>query len=352
MKLLTGILFFVVLHLCIADGFRTPGNSFASKFTERVHMKRSERKLKTLLAQNTQSCFTPSQTNEHVIKAPANDAPPSNSQPIAQATILGSSTNLLKNCVGAGVFSLCSRVNAITTDPREFPKIIMMIIIMATWGIHNFYILGETCKITKSKTFGEAWGKSISPKTQWIPQFVVTMSPMISSLANIIVLTDVFTLFLKVIGLPMTIYSNRLIVISLLLSFVLFPICTVKNLSGLKNVSLIGLTGQFIAMISLFLRLLDGSYRSGGKYFETANIGAKAKELITKTTSSSLSSTLSNMRQVLSTSSGAGLETSKLFVLASLLSYCFVTHYNVSPSTIFLSPRFLSNHPLLSSSFI
>ena len=245
---------------------------------------------------------------------------------VAQATLLASSINLLKNCVGAGVFSLNSRVNAVSTNPRQLPTIIAMIIGMALWAIHNFYILGETCRITKSKTFGEAWSKAVSSSTQWIVQFVVTVSPMISCLANIIVLTDVLKLILRVIGAPFILYENRVAVIGLLCSLILYPICTVKDLSGLKSISLIGLLGQAIATLSLGLRLFDKSYGVGGKYLATANIGQVAKDYISKEGSRALLATGTPASPAAAVGT---VDISKWFVLASLLSYCFVTHYNV-----------------------
>ncbi len=235
---------------------------------------------------------------------------------IAKSTLLTSSINLLKNCVGAGVFSLNSRVSAITMDPSHFKFVVMLIFGMASWAIYNFYIVGETCRLTKSSTFGEAWSKTVSVKSQWIVQFVVTVAPIISCVANTIVLTDVLKLLLQVAGTPPWVYSNRPYVVLLLCTFILFPICTVKDLSALKSVSVIGLAGQLTAMIALATRLFDGSYKLGGKYYETAKIGHQA---ITAAAAAALS--------------GGSVEPfalSKWFILASLLSYCFVTHYNVS----------------------
>lgn len=257
---------------------------------------------------------------------------------IAQASMITSSVNLLKNCVGAGVFSINSKINAISADPRHFPLLGSILVAIIAWAVHNFHIVGETCRITKSRTFGEAWSKAVSPSTQWIVQFVITAAPMISCVAGVIVLTDVLKLLLRVIGAPTVLLESRIALITLLCSVVLFPICTVKDLSDLKSVSAIGLTGQAVATLSLLAGVLHKSYEVGGKFFHSANIGALAKEFLTKgaTHVSSAATTTTTL---------AGLDPSKIFLLSSLLTYCFATHYNVSH----LLPSLLLSYSLTSS---
>ena len=64
------------------------------------------------------------------------------------SSLLVSSTNLLKNCVGAGVFSLNSRVLSLGVTEASaslssgFPTVIALIYLMAAWATYNFYILG------------------------------------------------------------------------------------------------------------------------------------------------------------------------------------------------------------------
>jgi hypothetical protein len=236
-----------------------------------------------------------------------------------QASFFVSSINLIKNCVGSAMFSVPFRVNSVSTDPSSFPSIVLLVSGLALWAAHNFYILGETCRLTGSKTYAEAWSKSISPKTQWIPQLALTTAQIVGCLANMIVLTDVLKLVLKVLGVSSIFYDNRVFVVSLLTSVILFPICNVKALSGLKSVSFIGIVGQVIATICLLMRLLDGSYRVGGQYFQSANIGELAKNYLEKGVAASPASAV-----------GLASVGSQWFILASLLSYCFVAHYNVS----------------------
>ena len=78
-------------------------------------------------------------------------------KPTGNASLTTSFTNLLKNCVGAGVFSLNYRVSAISSTPRDLVYVAGLVFIMAMWAAYNFFIIGETCKISESRTIGEVW---------------------------------------------------------------------------------------------------------------------------------------------------------------------------------------------------
>ena len=218
-----------------------------------------------------------------------------------------SSLNLMKNCVGAGVFSLHSRVTSISPNPGILLPASGLILLMAMWATYNFYMIGETCTITNSSSYGEAWGNTVSKQSQWIVQTVVVLAPIVSCLANTIVLTDILGLIMKSMGLPSLIHSNRNVVIAVLGSLILYPLCILKDLSALKSVSIVGIGGHLTAMAAFAVRLFDKSYTVGGQYY-SGSILEKAS-LLPKLAASPI-------------------DPSKWFILAALLSYCFVAHYN------------------------
>lgn len=226
------------------------------------------------------------------------------------SSMITSSANLLKNCLGAGVFSITSRLINISSDRVTIIKAVVIIFLMAIWATYNFWIVGETCQMTDSKTYGESWGKAVSENSAWVIQSVVTMAPIVSCLANTIALTDTLKAILSSTGIvPAAILSNRALIISLLGSSILFPLCRLQDLSALKSVSLFGLVGQFVSLIVLGIRLFDGSYKLGGVFYPHT-IAATLSETMTKTT-------------VI-----PSVDPMKWFIFSSLLSYCYVTHYN------------------------
>lgn len=52
-----------------------------------------------------------------------------------------SSINLLKNCLGAGVFSLNARVSAISANPVTIVPAAALVFTMAMWATYNFYMV-------------------------------------------------------------------------------------------------------------------------------------------------------------------------------------------------------------------
>jgi Transmembrane amino acid transporter protein len=228
--------------------------------------------------------------------------------PAKYSSVSSSSLNLLKNCVGAGVFSLNSRILSVSTNPMTIVPASFLVVAMALWASYNFFMVGETCRLTDSSTYAEAWSKSVSSSSQWIVQTFLVIAPIVSCLASSIVLTDIFTLVLRLVGLPSAVYGNRNLVITLLASVVLYPLCILKDLTALRSVSVFGIFGHMAAMAALGARVLDKSYFTGGRFYNAA--AASAGAAIQATT-------------------GFRATASKWLVLASLLSYCFVAHYNV-----------------------
>jgi hypothetical protein len=80
-------------------------------------------------------------------------------------------------------------LSCITRDPIGLLPASILIFAMAAWATYNFYMVGETCRMTDSNTYSEAWSRTISPDTEWIVQTVTVVSPIVSCLANTIVLT-------------------------------------------------------------------------------------------------------------------------------------------------------------------
>lgn len=235
--------------------------------------------------------------------------------PVATATLGISTVNLVKNCVGSGIFSLNSRVAAISTAPAVLLPTTALVVGMAIWATYNFVMIGETCKLTKSSTYGEAWRRTVSEKSEWIIQAVVLIAPIVTCLASTIVLTDILSMSMRGIGAPLSLYGNRNLVIALLGSIILYPLCILQDLSAFKAVSAVGLLGHFSAMAVFAIRILDKSYVLGGKY----------NPIIAKTI---IKTAAKPAATAAATAAVVTPVASKWFIVASILSYCFQAHYN------------------------
>lgn len=240
------------------------------------------------------------------------------------SSMINSGTNLVKNCVGAGVFSVSGRVAQIISQPGTrlgltYVQAAVLIILMSIWASYNFYIVGEACELTDSYSLAEAWGKVVSESSTYMVQSVLLIAPIVSCLASNIVLTDIASALLRSFGASFSLYGNRNLVIILVSSCVLFPLCSLRDLTALRNVSKLGLLGHAVATTTLLKRYLDGSYTVGGAFYKVPAaikaVPSAAKSMADTATTMSVASTMM-----------AGSK--DWFLLASLLSYCFVAHYN------------------------
>jgi sodium-coupled neutral amino acid transporter 11 len=124
----------------------------------------------------------------------------------------------------------------------------------------------------------------------------------VGCLANVIILTDLLASLMQTVGLPAALYGSRAAVTSLLCVGVIYPLCSLTDLKALQGTSLLGLVGQIIAMAVVGVRVADKAYLPGGRFATTA---AVVKDVARE-----------------------GPVVLRWAVFASLLSYCFVTHYN------------------------
>lgn len=242
------------------------------------------------------------------------------------ASFQTSTVNLVKNCVGAGVFSLNARVTSISSDSAVLLPTAALIVTMGIWAAYNYNIIGKTCQITKSNSYGEAWRRTVSESSGWIIQAVVIVAPIVTCLANTIVLTDILTLIMKTFGLPFWLHSQRNLVIGILGTFILYPLCILQDLSAFKSVSAVGILGHLTAMGAFAFRLMDKSYLPTGIYHSTSILAKQSGAILSQSVTTA-SNAIASTGAAAAAAASSG-NTAKWFILASILSYCFQSHYN------------------------
>lgn len=200
----------------------------------------------------------------------------SNGDSTPSSSLFGSVVNLLKNCVGASVFSLSAKVVTVkqmaanaTTNSIPITEAVLLIFSLALWAVYNFVLLGEVCRLTGESTYSGCWKTAVSKSTEHVVQSILSIAPFISCLGSTIVLIDIFSTLLKAVGTPDLVFENRSLISFTVCFIILFPLCCIEDLSTLSGSSLIGLICHVTAMSILFVRMRDGSYLEGGKYFES-----------------------------------------------------------------------------------
>jgi amino acid permease len=221
-----------------------------------------------------------------------------------EATIATSTFNLAKSIIGAGVLSLPSGVAFFSDAPMALLPAIAICSIMGLVAGYTFSLIGKACEQHNATSFQEAWAKSVSPKTAWMISGGITAKCFFASLAYSIIIGDSFAALAKTFSLP-AMLAQRTNIILLLTSTVLFPLCSLKSLNSLAPFSLLGLGGTLYTAVVMAIRYFDGSYAAGGKFFQSMAVAARP-----------------------SFSSGSGALNLKAFVLLSMLSTSYISHYN------------------------
>ncbi len=178
-----------------------------------------------------------------------------------------STFNLAKTILGAGVLSLPAGI-ASFTDKKEglFPATILLAF-MGYVSAYSFSSIGNACRIHNVPTFSQAWAKSVSPKSAPFISAVVTIKTFFACLAYSIIIGDTFSSIAKSAALPEFLQS-RSNMIMCLTALVITPLNLLKNLDALKYTSILGLAGILYCGLFITMRLLDGSYISGGQFFD------------------------------------------------------------------------------------
>lgn len=168
------------------------------------------------------------------------------------ATVPQEVFNLVKGIVGVGVLSLPSGIAAFGNSPAALLPAIALITVIGILSGYGFALIGKVCAYTGAKSFREAWSESVNEKTSWIPAWSATLKTFAACLAFSMVLADTFS------GLLNT--DARTKVLLGVTSFILLPLCWMKNLASLAPFSLLGVIGMAYTAFAMSLRYFDGSY--------------------------------------------------------------------------------------------
>mmetsp|Transcript_19141 Transcript_19141/g.42482 ORF Transcript_19141/g.42482 Transcript_19141/m.42482 type:complete len:495 (+) Transcript_19141:1-1485(+) len=211
--------------------------------------------------------------------------------------------NLVKSIVGAGVLALPGGVAAFSDAPGAMAAAAGLTGAMGLLSAYCFSLIGRVCAAYDAKTYFDAWAKSISPKTAWLPAFACNFKTLIGCILYSIIIGDTASALAQTFGLP-AVLAARTNILLLLTGGVIFPLCLLKNLKSLQFTSLLGIGGTVYTGVAMAIRLLDGSYRTGGRF--AGSIPAQPSFNVKGGSMAQLSS----------------------LILVSMLSTAFIAHYN------------------------
>lgn len=157
------------------------------------------------------------------------------------ATISNEVFNLVKAIVGVGVLSLPAGIAAFGSAPSALIPALSLIALIGVLSAYGFALIGKVCAYTGARSYREAWESSVGPSTAWIPAWSATLKTMLACLAFSMVLADTFTTLLPV---PTAARNKVLLAVT---TFILLPLCWMKDLKSLAPFSLLGVMGMAVS---------------------------------------------------------------------------------------------------------
>jgi amino acid permease len=148
--------------------------------------------------------------------------------------------NLVKGIVGVGVLSLPAGIAAFGSAPSALVPALALIATIGLLSGYGFALIGKVCAYTGARSYREAWESSVGPSTAWIPAWSATLKTMLACLAYSMVLGDTFTVLLPVSN------EARNVVLVGVTTFILLPLCWMKDLKSLAPFSLLGVMGMAV----------------------------------------------------------------------------------------------------------
>ena len=92
------------------------------------------------------------------------------------ATVSDEIINMVKTMLGAGVLSLPAGIAAFGDGPGAVLPGMALIVAIGAVSAYMFSLIGRTCAITGATSYSDAWDRTVSPKTSFLPAGSSTFS--------------------------------------------------------------------------------------------------------------------------------------------------------------------------------
>ena len=170
---------------------------------------------------------------------------------------------------------------------------------------------------TRTKSIGELWAKLVNPKTKWIADSAVFALCFGCCIFYSAFAGDIFGALSSALGVT-GIMGKRWVVLGLLSTLCLLPLCLLEDLSALQFSSLLGVAGIAYTLVFHIVRALDGSYKPGAALLSGMGKKMQPSWPSVSTSSSSISSGKFSLWRL---NAGA-------LVLVNMLCVAYLAHYN------------------------
>ena len=221
--------------------------------------------------------------------------------------------SLFKAIVGAGILSLANSISRWTDNPKLIPPVCVLSMAFAMVAGHCYSILGEVTLMTGAASYQDAWAKSLSPDTAWLPGFVVVFQTLVACVMYSIIIGDLGHDLMRGLGVTgwFAMRENLLAAVS---AGVLLPLCLLRDFAMLSYTSMLGVTGVLYTTCFMVFRKLGGAYAPGGKLYADIPKASTPKF-------------------------GSRYEPVKMLILMATLNTAFEAHYDAPKFFDLMQPR-------------
>jgi len=215
--------------------------------------------------------------------------------------------NVAKDIVGSGVLALAAGVAAFSGSRLALIPSLLLLVVLGSMSGYSFSIIGRIGDAYGADTYRDTWSKIFGEKSGWIPDATVVFMTLVAGLAYAIIIGDTFASIATLFGAKGVLTTPNAWIL-LLSAFVLLPLSLLRDLSSLAIGSIIGNLGTLYTLLFMCLRLFDGAYSEGGKFFATIALASRPA--------------------FVAPTAARPLINPAIFVLISMLSSAFLAHYN------------------------
>ena len=221
--------------------------------------------------------------------------------------------SLFKAIVGAGILSLANSISRWTDNPKLIPPVFVLSMAFAMVAGHCYSILGEVTLMTGAASYQDAWAKSLSPDTAWLPGFVVVFQTLVACVMYSIIIGDLGHDLMRGLGVTgwFAVRKNLLAAVS---AGVLLPLCLLRDFAMLSYTSMLGVTGVLYTTGFMVFRKLGGAYDPGGKLY-------------------------ADIPKASTPTFGSRYEPVKMLILMATLNTAFEAHYDAPKFFDLMQPR-------------
>jgi hypothetical protein len=177
--------------------------------------------------------------------------------PAGDASIPNEVFNVIKSIVGAGVLGLPAGIASFGNAPTAVIPAMILLVTIGALSAYGFSLIGIVCAKTKSTSYRQAWSRSVGEATAWMPALACLLVTACSVLTYSMILADTVPSVIRTVtGFTV----GRTYALLGMTTFILTPLCLLKNLKSLAPFSLVGILGMVYTATAMAARYLRGSY--------------------------------------------------------------------------------------------